>query len=126
MPAATAALGLFCFPAPAQGEALRCRTGIVTNSEPCAVPALRSGMKNAAPRPGHRSFLLQLALRVEVADAAAFAAGAGIEHRVDQRRLAGIHRGVHRALQLVRRGGVDADAAKSFHHPVVARALDEY
>src|ERR1700678_3270419 len=33
-------------------------------------------------------FLFQRALRVEVADAAAFAAGAGIEHRVDQRRFA--------------------------------------
>src|SRR3954463_11470341 len=47
------------------------------------------------------SFLLQFALRVEVADAAALATGGRIKHRVDQGRLAGIHRGVHRALQLI-------------------------
>src|SRR6185312_9277187 len=54
----------------------------------------------AASRPGCPcgSFLLQRALRIEVADAAALAAGTRIEHRVDERRLAGIHRRVHRAL----------------------------
>src|SRR4051794_23003083 len=36
--------------------------------------------------------LADRALRVEVADAAAFAARRGVDHRVDQRRLAGIHR----------------------------------
>src|SRR4051794_40899337 len=80
----------------------------------------------AAPRPGNASFLLQLALRVKVSDAAAFAARGGIEHCIDQRRLAGIHRGVHRALQLIRRGRVDACAAKGLHHPVVTRAFDEH
>src|SRR5260221_14775936 len=38
--------------------------------------------------------LLQRALRVEVADAAALAAGGRVDHRVDQRRLAGVHRRV--------------------------------
>src|ERR1700758_1857727 len=38
------------------------------------------------------SLLLQDALRIEVADAAAFGAGGRIDHRVDQGRLAGIHR----------------------------------
>src|SRR4051812_15767688 len=71
-------------------------------------------------------FLLQLALRIEVADAPAFAAGARIEHRIDQGRLAGIHRGVHRALQFIGAGRIYADAAERFHHPVVARTLDEY
>src|SRR5450755_1844333 len=71
-------------------------------------------------------FLLQLALRVEVADAAALAAGSRIQHRVDQGRLAGIHRRVHGALQFIRGCRVNADAAESFHHLVVARALDEY
>src|SRR3954465_1816900 len=96
-------LSLFCFPGAAQREAVRCRTGIVTNSEPRAVPALRSGMTNAAPRPGHESFLLQLALRIEVADAAALAARAGIQHRVDQGRLAAVHRPVHPALHFAGR-----------------------
>src|SRR4051794_20538917 len=114
------------FPGAAQREAVRCRTGIVTNSESCTVPALRNGIKNAAPRPGHGSFLLQLALRVEVADAAALAAGGRIQHRVDQRRLAGIHRGIHRAFQLIGAGRVDADAAKGLHHAVVARAFHEH
>ena len=71
-------------------------------------------------------FLLQHALRIEVADAAALAAGGRVDHRVDQRRLAGIHRLVDGALQLVGRGRVDADAAEGLHHLVVARALDEH
>src|SRR6185312_16582223 len=79
-----------------------------------------SGMTPAA------SLLLQLALRVQIADAARLAAGGRIEHRVDQRWLAGIHRLADRAAQLVRRGGVDADAAESLDHLVVARALDEH
>jgi hypothetical protein len=32
---------------------VRCRAGAVTNTALAAIPALRSGMKNAAPRPGH-------------------------------------------------------------------------
>src|ERR1035441_337224 len=71
-------------------------------------------------------FLLQLALRVEVADAAALAAGRRVEHRVDQRRLAGIHGRVDRALQLVRGRRVNADAAEGLHYLVVARTLHEY
>src|SRR5687768_3086117 len=70
--------------------------------------------------------LAKRALRIEVADAAAFASGRGIEHRVDQRRLAGVHRLVDGALQLIGRRCVDADAAESFHHLVVPRALDEH
>src|ERR1043165_4035364 len=38
--------------------------------------------------------LLELALRIEIADAAAFAAGSGIDHRVDESGLAGVHRRV--------------------------------
>src|SRR3954454_6131704 len=71
------------------------------------------------------SFLLQSALRIEIADAAALAAGGRIDHGVDQRRLATVHGGVDRALELVRRCGVDADAAESLDQLVVARALDE-
>src|SRR6478752_10480837 len=71
------------------------------------------------------SLLAKLALRIEVADAAALGAGRRIDHGVDQRRLARIHRLVHRALQLVRRGCVDADAAERLHHLVVAGSRDE-
>jgi hypothetical protein len=46
-----------CSPDAAQRAALRgvvrCRAGAVTNTTIDTVPALRSGMKNAAPRPGH-------------------------------------------------------------------------
>src|SRR5690242_712486 len=70
--------------------------------------------------------LLQLGLRIEIADAAALAAGGGIDYRVDQRGLASIHRRVDGALQLVGRRGVDAGAAERFHHLVVACALDEH
>jgi hypothetical protein len=34
-------------------EAVRCRAGAVTSAAFGTVPALRSGMKNAAARPGH-------------------------------------------------------------------------
>ena len=34
-------------------EAVRCRAGAVMKAPFGTVPALRSGMKNAAPRPGH-------------------------------------------------------------------------
>src|SRR4051794_3001551 len=100
-----------CFVSRALRSAKRCAAepGSLRTPYLCAVPALRSGMKNAAPRPGHELFLLQLALRVEVADAAALAAGRGIQHRVDQGRLAGIHRGVHRALEFIGAGRIDAD-----------------
>src|SRR3954451_15799139 len=66
------------------------------------------------------------ALRIEIADAAALGARRRIDHRVDQGRLAGIHRRVDGALEIIRRGGVDAGAAERLHHLVVARALDEH
>src|SRR5206468_12820648 len=71
-------------------------------------------------------FLLDLALRIEIADAAAFAARSRIDHRVDESRLAGVHRRVDGALQLIGRGGVDTGAAERLDHLVVARALDEH
>src|SRR4051794_28089040 len=84
-------------------------------------PAGNNGLK------GEGLFLLlQDALRIEIADAAALRACGRINHRVDQRRLARGHRLADGALQLVRRGGVHADAAEGFHHLVVARALDEH
>src|ERR1700710_3000847 len=55
-------------------------------------------------REGRASFFLQLALRIEIAEAAALAAGRGVEHRIDQRRLAAIHRSIHRALELIGAG----------------------
>src|SRR4029078_2632952 len=70
--------------------------------------------------------LLQNALRIEVADAAALRARGRVDHRVDQRRLARVHRRVDGLLQLVGRGGIHADAAEGFHHLVVARALHEH
>src|SRR5579883_2818549 len=73
-----------------------------------------------------RLLLLQRALRVEVADAAALAAGGRVEHRVDQRRLARIHGGIDGAAQLVGRRRIDADAAERLDHLVVAGALDEH
>src|SRR5258706_3360824 len=70
-------------------------------------------------------FLAKHALRIEVADAAAFGAGGGVDHRVDQGRLAGAHGLVHGAFQLVRRRRIDADPAECLHHLVVTRVLDE-
>src|SRR6202044_3141370 len=55
-----------------------------------------------------RLFLLQFALRVEVADAAALAAGGGVEHGVDECRPAGIHGFVDGALDVVGRGRIGA------------------
>src|SRR5829696_1395097 len=63
------------------------------------------------PSPGLAElFLAKYALRVEVADAPALRAGAGVDHRVDQGRLTGVHRLVDRAFQLVRSCRVDTDA----------------
>src|SRR4051812_16471201 len=70
-------------------------------------------------------FLANYALRIEVADPAAFGTGRRIDHCVDQGRLAGVHRLVDRALQLVRRRRVDAHPAERFHHLVVPRILDK-
>src|SRR5262249_17109221 len=71
-------------------------------------------------------FLPQHALRVEIANAAALAAGGGINHRVDQRRLAGIHRRVNGAFELVRRRGIDPDPAEGLDHLFVTGPLDEH
>src|SRR5229473_390171 len=73
----------------------------------------------------HVSLFAKFALRVEVADAAALAAGRRVDRGVDEGWLAGIHGGIDRTLQFVGRRHMDADAAERFHHLVVARALDE-
>src|SRR5690348_410112 len=74
-----------------------------------------------------RSCLLrQGALWVEVADIAALAACRRVDHRVDQRRLAGIHRCIDGALQVIRRGHIDADTAEALDHFIVARARHEH
>src|ERR1700761_9353291 len=63
----------------------------------------------AGPRPMNGSLLLlQCALRIEIADAAALGARRRIDHRIDQGRLAGIHRRVDRAFQFVRRSRIQA------------------
>src|ERR1044072_6093654 len=72
------------------------------------------------------SLLLQLALRVEIADAAALAAGGRIERRIDQRGLSAVHRGVDGAFEFVWARRIDADAAEGLHHLVVARALHKH
>src|SRR5262249_8917244 len=53
-------------------------------------------------------------------------AGGRIEHRVDQRRFAGIHRRVDRTLELVGVRRIHADAAEGLDHLVVTSALDEH
>src|SRR5262249_35420683 len=93
-------------------------TAIVVSSGlcPCEIRLRAAGL-----------FLLaQRTLRIEVADAAALAAGGRVEHRVDEGGLARIHRLVDGAPQLVGRGRVDADAAERLDHLVVARSLDEH
>src|SRR5580704_648808 len=89
----------------------------------------RAGRKgdgaNATPSGCGWLFLLQLALRIEVADAAALAAGSRVQHRIDQGRLARVHRRVDGALEFIGGRRIDADAAERLHHPVVARTLDE-
>src|SRR5881392_839056 len=79
------------------------------------------------PLPGCRSpiFFANYALRVEVTDPAAFGTRRGVDHRVDERRLARVHGLIDRTLQLVGARRIDADAAERFHHFVVARVLDE-
>src|SRR5262249_35069567 len=67
-----------------------------------------------------------LALRIEIADAAALAAGGRVDHRVDERRLAAVHRGVDGPLEFVGARRIDADAAERLDHLVVARAFDEH
>src|SRR5580704_683772 len=70
-------------------------------------------------------FLANLALRIEVADSAALAAGGRVDRRVDEGRLAGVHGLVDGALELVGGRHMDADAAEGFHKLLVARVLDE-
>src|SRR5258708_27583252 len=64
---------------------------------------------------GLLSLLSKNALRIEIADAAALGARPRIDHRVDQGRLARIHRRVDGALEIIRRGGVDAAAPGRLH-----------
>src|SRR5215469_795059 len=71
-------------------------------------------------------FLAQHALRVEIADTTALAAGSRVDDRIDERRLAGIHCRVDGAFELIRGGGIGADPAERLDHLVVARAFDEY
>src|SRR6478752_5448587 len=71
------------------------------------------------------NLLRQGAFGVEIADVAALAARRRVDHSVDQRGPARVHRRVHGLLQLVRRRCIDADPAEPFDHPVVARAFDE-
>ena len=71
------------------------------------------------------SFLADRALRVELADVAAFAAGCRIDHGVDQSGFAAVHGLVHGAAQLVGRCDMDANAAERFHQFLVAGIFDE-
>src|SRR3954462_6756437 len=64
-------------------------------------------------------FLAKGALRIEIADAAAFAAGRRVDHRIDERGLAGVQSRVDGTLELIGRGHIHADAAECFHHLVV-------
>ena len=66
------------------------------------------------------SFLAQFTLWVEVADSATLAAGGWVNRCVDESWSARIHRRINGALQFVGSGRMDADAAKCFHHLVVA------
>src|ERR1700722_8385480 len=69
--------------------------------------------------------LRERAFWVEIADVAALAARRRVDHRVDQRGLAGVHRRIDGALQFVRRGRIDTNPAEPFDHLVVTGALDE-
>src|ERR1700682_1382680 len=82
--------------------------------------------KGPVATPVANLFLFQLALRVEVADATALAAGRRVEHGIDEGRLAGVPGRGNGALELVRRRRIDADATEGFHHLVVARAFDKH
>src|SRR3974377_1264381 len=65
-------------------------------------------------------FLSQRALRVKIANAAAFAASRRIDHGIDWRRLAGAHPHIDSTLEFVGRRRIDADPAEGFYHLVVA------
>src|SRR5882724_12899018 len=68
---------------------------------------MRTGDLSQTPVRMWPLFLANLALRIEVADSAALAAGGRVDHRVDEGRLAGVHRGVDGAFQLVGRSRID-------------------
>src|SRR5258705_1475446 len=76
----------------------------------CSCTAGRKrGRGLSQPRPDVAGlFLANDALRIEIADAPALGAGRRINHRVDQGRLARIHRRVDGALQFIRRDRIDA------------------
>ena len=59
-----------------------CHVSISPETKPCVEHA------NRATRPAVELFLLQCALRIEIADAAALAAGGRVEHGIDERRFA--------------------------------------
>src|SRR5690606_3771615 len=70
-------------------------------------------------------FLFQHALRIEVANTAAFAACRRVDDCVDERRLARIQSRIYRTLQLIGRCCVDSNAAEGLHHFVVAGVFYE-
>src|ERR1700677_3280488 len=72
------------------------------------------------------SLLGQGALGIEIADIAALAARRRVDHRVDERWFSGVHGRVDGALQVVRRGDIDANSAKPLDHPVVAGSRNEH
>src|SRR6267378_6843875 len=84
-------------------------------SAPAPAGRKRGGARSRPPPDVANLFLAKHALRIEVADAAAFGAGSRVDHCVDEGRPAGVHGLVHGALQFVRRRGVHANAAESLH-----------
>src|SRR5664279_509603 len=70
-------------------------------SAPAASAGRNEGGAKAGPAGKGLLFLLQLALRIEVADPAALAAGSRVQHRVDQGRLARVHRCVDGAPEFI-------------------------
>src|SRR6516165_2006446 len=71
-------------------------------------------------------FFAKCALRIEIADATAFAACSRIDHRVNESRLAGIHRRVYGTFQFIRARCIDAHTVERLNHFVVTRALHEH
>src|SRR5262249_61011811 len=75
----------------------------------CALPLFLSALLPCYGVVDAALFLPQHALRIEITDAAALAAGSRIDDRIDRRRLAVIHRRCDGALGFVREGSVGAD-----------------
>src|SRR3984885_248989 len=69
--------------------------------------------------------LRQSAARVEIANIATLASRRRVDHRVDECGLAGVHSRVDGALEFIWRRRIDANAAETLDHPVVAGAFDE-